>query len=52
MANDDTIDDAASLPTRLERATNARDLDAVVACFARDYRNDTPAHPDRSLHSR
>lgn len=39
----------AALVNRLCRATNAHDLDAVVACFAADYRNDTPAHPERSF---
>jgi ketosteroid isomerase-like protein len=30
-------------------ATNAHDLDGVVACFAQDYRNETPAHPARGF---
>jgi ketosteroid isomerase-like protein len=34
---------------RLQSAINAHDLDAIVACFADDYRNETPAHPDRSF---
>lgn len=34
---------------RLQEATNAHDLDALVACFAPDYRNETPAHPSRSF---
>jgi ketosteroid isomerase-like protein len=34
---------------RLRDATNAHDLDALVDCFAADYRNDTPAHPQRSF---
>jgi len=34
---------------RLVRATNAHDLDAVVACFAPDYVNVTPAHPARGF---
>jgi limonene-1,2-epoxide hydrolase len=34
---------------RLMAAINAHDLDGIVACFAPDYRNDTPAHPDRSF---
>ena len=38
-----------ALVGRLCRATNAHDLDAVVACFASDYRNDTPAHPERGF---
>lgn len=34
---------------RLVRATNAHDLDAVVGCFAPDYRNETPLHPERGF---
>ncbi len=34
---------------RLLDATNAHDLDALVACFADDYRNETPAHPARGF---
>jgi ketosteroid isomerase-like protein len=52
MTNGDTIDGPASLLARLERSTNARDLNAVVACFAPEYRNDTPAHPERSFTGR
>jgi ketosteroid isomerase-like protein len=52
MTSDDTIDGAAAALTRLERATNAHDVDALVACFAPDYRNDTPAHPERSFTGR
>lgn len=37
---------------RLRVATNAHDLDALVACFADDYRNETPAHPGRSFEGR
>jgi ketosteroid isomerase-like protein len=37
---------------RLRDATNAHDLDAVVDCFAADYRNDTPVHPRRSFDGR
>jgi ketosteroid isomerase-like protein len=32
---------------RLLQATNDHDLDALVACFAEDYENETPAHPAR-----
>jgi len=38
--------------TRLQRATNDHDLDALVACFAEDYVNETPAHPSRSFTGR
>ena len=30
-------------------AMNAHDVDALVACFARDYRGEQPAHPDRAF---
>lgn len=52
MTNSDTSDGAAGVLARLERATNARDMNALVACFAPDYRNDTPAHPERSFTGR
>jgi ketosteroid isomerase-like protein len=42
-------DGPAAMVERLCRATNARDLDAVVACFAEDYRNETPVHPQRGF---
>ena len=34
---------------RLLDATNDHDVDAIVACFAPDYRNETPVHPARSF---
>ena len=34
---------------RLVRATNAHDIDALVACFADDYVNVTPVHPARGF---
>lgn len=37
---------------RLAAATNAHDLDALVACFAPDYVNETPAHPSRGFTGR
>jgi ketosteroid isomerase-like protein len=37
---------------RLERATNDHDLEALVDCFAPDYRNETPAHPARGFQGR
>jgi ketosteroid isomerase-like protein len=39
----------AAVLERLRRATNDHDVDAVTACFAPDYRNETPAHPERSF---
>src|SRR4051812_38325708 len=37
---------------RLRQAINDHDLDAIAACFAAHYRNDTPAHPARSFTGR
>ena len=39
----------AALLARLVVAVNAHDLDALVACFAPGYRNETPAHPARGF---
>ncbi len=44
--------DAAAVIERLRDASNAHHLDAIVACFAADYRNDTPLHPARSFTGR
>ena len=45
----DTTSGPAALVARLCAATNARDIDAVVSCFAPDYRNETPVHPERGF---
>src|SRR5229473_4920892 len=37
---------------RLVRATNQHDLEALTACFAEDYKNETPAHPARGFRGR
>jgi ketosteroid isomerase-like protein len=37
---------------RLTGAINAHDLDALVACFAADYRGETPATPDNNFTGR
>jgi ketosteroid isomerase-like protein len=41
--------DVLAVVHRLLEATNDHDLDGIVACFAVDYRNATPAHPGRSF---
>src|SRR3954454_5788507 len=46
------MDDAAMFVERLVRATNQHDIDALVACFAEDYENETPVHPARSFRGR
>ena len=52
MTNHDTIDGAAGVLARLERATNAHDVNAWWRASLPDYRNDTPAHPERSFTGR
>lgn len=37
---------------RLLQATNDHDLEALAACFAEDYQNDTPVHPARGFSGR
>src|SRR5437868_12906020 len=41
-----------ALVDRLLRATNDHDIEALVACFAEDYENETPAHPARGFRGR
>ena len=42
-------EEPAALVRRLCAATNAHDLEALVACFAPAYRNQTPVHPERGF---
>jgi ketosteroid isomerase-like protein len=39
----------AAVVERLLEAINAHDLDGMVACFADDYVNEWPAHPQRGF---
>ena len=39
----------AAVVQRLADATNAHDLEALVGCFAPDYRNETPVHRARGF---
>ena len=50
--HNETTGGAVGMLARLERATNAHDVNEVVACFATDYRNETPAHPERGFTGR
>ena len=43
------MDGPQTMVERLVRATNDHDIDALVACFADDYENETPAHPERGF---
>ena len=52
MRPDEITNATTRVLARLEHATNAHDLEALVACFAPDYRNDTPAHPERGFTGR
>jgi ketosteroid isomerase-like protein len=46
------MDGPQAMVERLVRATNDHDIDALVACFAEDYENETPAHPARGFRGR
>ena len=48
----DTLEPGQALLDRLAAAANGRDLDALVGCFAPDYRNETPAHPAQGFTGR
>ncbi len=41
--------DASAVVDRLVQAINDHDVEAVAACFADDYVNETPAHPQRGF---
>lgn len=43
------MSDPVEVFRRLVIAQNAHDIDAFVACFAREYVSDQPAHPDRAF---
>ena len=42
-------EDPAAAVERLLESVNAHDLEAMVGCFAQDYVNVTPAHPQRGF---
>jgi ketosteroid isomerase-like protein len=45
-------ENATMMVRRLEAATNAHDLEALVGCFAPEYVNETPLHPARGFRGR
>ncbi len=47
-----TADAAGKVLERLLLSVNAHKLDELVACFASDYLNETPAHPQRGFRGR
>jgi ketosteroid isomerase-like protein len=44
--------DTPTISSRLLEATNAHDVDGIVACFHPDYTNETPCHPARGFRGR
>ena len=46
------VDGPGEMVERLAAATNAHDLDALEACFAPEYVNETPVHPARGFTGR
>jgi ketosteroid isomerase-like protein len=46
------MDGPQELVDRLVAATNDHDIEALVGCFAEDYRNETPVHPSRGFRGR
>jgi ketosteroid isomerase-like protein len=52
MDTDPQAGSGPRLVARLQHAVNEHDLDALAACFAVDYRNETPAHPARGFTGR
>ena len=46
------MSDSLEVVARLVTATNDHDIDALVDCFAADYVNETPAHPQRGFRGR
>jgi ketosteroid isomerase-like protein len=46
------MDGTQAMVDRLLRATNDHDVDAIAACFADDYVNETPTHPSRGFRGR
>jgi ketosteroid isomerase-like protein len=49
IAEPETVSDARAVVRRLQAATNAHDLDALVDCFAPDYLSEIPVHPARTF---
>lgn len=49
MSQSHSTTDPAAVLRSLADATNAHDIDAIVSCFAPNYRNETPVHPARGF---
>jgi ketosteroid isomerase-like protein len=46
------VSDPRAVIDRVVAAQNAHDLEAMVACFAEDYRSEQPLFPDRTFRGR
>lgn len=49
IQNAQTHSSPKSVLERMLQATNRHDLDAMVACFAPDFRSEQPLHPERDF---
>jgi ketosteroid isomerase-like protein len=49
IADAQTSSEPLAVVHRLQAATNAHDLDALVDCFTADYLSEIPLHPSRSF---
>lgn len=52
MDNPSQDESPGTFVDRLCRATNDHDIEALAACFAPSYRNETPAHPAQGFTGR
>jgi ketosteroid isomerase-like protein len=52
MNSPNEADGPGAMVELLCQATNEHDLEALAACFALDYRNETPVHPARGFQGR
>jgi limonene-1,2-epoxide hydrolase len=49
IADPRTASEPLAVVHRLQAATNAHDLDALVDCFTTDYLSEIPLHPSRGF---
>ena len=49
IADSKASSEPSAVVLRLQAATNAHDLDALVDCFTADYLSEIPLHPSRSF---
>jgi ketosteroid isomerase-like protein len=49
IADSQTTSEPSAVVRRLQAATNAHDLEALVDCFTADYLSEIPLHPSRGF---